>query len=344
MRSLLVAGAAAAALAVTAPAGAVAIHPIFDSSVTSLANATQVEQGFVAAADALAGAFTNPVTVNVRVSWGNVAGQPLPSNALGASSTSLYGYFSYTQLRSWLTGAATTAADRSAIASLPPSAPAGPSRYVLTSAQTKALGLIPGSGASLDGMIGFGGSSTTSYDFNAADGVKSGTYDFVSVAEHELSEVMGRISGLSSPTPFFATALDLFRFSATGVRRVSYNASSYFSIDGGLTDLANFNHSPYGGDRGDWLSTPTTNDAADAFTYSGIAGRLSKTDLTALDVIGWDSNGSGAIPNVTLSHVKGAVDMPEPAGWLLLGTGVFACVRLGGRKKAAPIGHRRGDK
>ncbi len=310
-------------------AGAVTINPLFDSSVTSLSNAAQVEQGFLAAANALAAAFTNLVTVNVRVSWGNVAGQALPSNALGASMTSLYGYFSYAQMRTWLTNAASTLADRSAVASLPSAPPAGQGGYVLTTAQARALGLVALNGAGIDGSIGFGAAS---YSFNPVTGVKPGTYDFVSVAEHELSEVMGRISGLSSAAPGYATALDLFRFSAAGVYGFSYNAGSYFSVDGGATDLANFNNSPYGGDRGDWQSTPYTNDMADAFTYSGTVGRLSKADLTALDVVGWSSNGIGASPLALVSSIKGAADVPEPASWLLLGIGLTAC--LGFRRGA----------
>lgn len=194
---------------------------------------------------------------------------------------------------------------------------------MLTSAQAKALGLVALNGAAIDASIGFGG-SPAGYSFSGA--IKPGTYDFASVAQHELSEVMGCISGLSIVTPGYATALDPFRFSAAGVHSFGYNAGSYFSVDGGGADLANFNHSPSGGDRGVWQSTAGTNDVADAFTYSGTAGQLSTPDVTALDVIGWSSDSIGGSALAIVSSAKGAADVPEPATWLLLGAGLLACL------------------
>lgn len=312
----------------TAPGLALTINPMFDGSVTSQPNAAAIEGAFNQAAASFQSVLSSPVTVNVNVSWGSVAGQALPSGALGASSTSLYGYYSYTQLKSWLTASATTAADRQAVATLPATAPAGwnPNRYVVTSAQAKALALISPT-AGIDGSIGFGASP---YDFNGADGVTPGTFDFVSVAQHELSEVLGRISGLSSQYPSYATALDLFRFSADGAHVFLYNGNGYFSIDNGATDLANFNHSSSGGDRGDWLSNTSTTDMADAFTYPSTHGIFSSVDQLALDVIGWGGTGTGTGTGVVLSTQKGlqAADVPEPASLLLLGVGALGAAGL----------------
>jgi hypothetical protein len=308
------------------PSLALTIVGNYDDSITSLANASTVEAAFAQAGSNIDAMFTDPVTVNINVSWGSVAGQSLPSSSLGSSSTSLYGYYSYPQMKSMLTQSATTAADRSAIATLPASAPAGQSRYVITAAQAKALGVVSPTGG-VDGSIGFGNNN---YTFGQSGAAAPGTYDFVGVAEHEITEVMGRISGLSSTSPSFATAEDLFRFSGTGVPSWDYNASSYFSIDNGATDLANFNDSGSGGDRGDWLSTSSTNDVADAFTYPGVTGVLSDIDQTALDVIGWGGNGSGYGSGVVVSTTKGAasVEVPEPASLALLAAGALAAVRL----------------
>src|SRR3954452_13794581 len=124
-----------------APSLALTFNTTWDTSIPSLGNAATVEQAFTTAENALSSILANPVTVNVKVSWGNVNGQALPSNALGTSSTSLYGYFSYAQMKSWLTSAATTPVDKQAVATLPASAPAGQSQYVLTAAQAKALGV-----------------------------------------------------------------------------------------------------------------------------------------------------------------------------------------------------------
>ena len=322
----------AAFMAVSAtPAIALTINTSFDASVTSQPNAASIQGAFNQAAAAFQSILANPVTVNLKVSWGSINGQPLPSGALGTSSTSLYGYFSYAQMKSWLTGAATTSADRQAVATLPATAPAGQLQYVLTSAQAKALGLVSPNGTGVDGSIGFG---LSPYDFNSGDGVSYGTYDFVSVAQHELSEVLGRISGLSSATPTYATALDLFRFSSDGARAFSYNGNGYFSIDNGTTDLANFTHAPNGGDRGDWLSTPATTDMADAFTYSNTRGIFSSVDQTVLDVIGWGGTGTGTGSNFVLSTQKGLqdIELPEPSSLLLLGVGALAAAGLRRRR------------
>ncbi|MBV8912522.1 MAG: NF038122 family metalloprotease [Acetobacteraceae bacterium] len=324
---------AALIAAPAAPSMALTINTSFDSSVTSQANALTIEGAFNQATAAFQSILANPVTVNVKVSWGNINGQALPSNALGVSSTSLYGYFSYAQMKSWLTASAATAADRQAYATLPATAPAGESQYVLTSAQAKALGLVAPNGTALDGSIGFGASP---YDFNPSDGISAGTYDFVAVAEHELSEVLGRISGLSSSAPAYATALDLFRFTSDGVRTFSYTGNGYFSIDNGTTDLANFNHSTSGGDRGDWYSTSLTTDMADAFAYSGTHGIFSSVDQTALDVVGWGSTGTGTGSGYVLSTQKGLQDtgIPEPASLTLLTAGAMSAAGLRRRRPA----------
>jgi hypothetical protein len=84
----------------------------------------------------------------------------------------------------------------------------------------------------------------------------------------------------------------MFRYSANGVR--SYNpteAAAYFSIDGGATNIRNFNQSG-SGDWADWASDGTT-QVQNAFgtpytdaTHTGIAD-LGVTELTALDVAGY---------------------------------------------------------
>src|SRR5207253_1009205 len=81
-------------------------------------------------------------------------------------------------------------------------------------------------------------------------------YDLMAVASHEIDEVLGMGSGLNLPTNFprLSRPQDLFRYSANGVRSFTTVAgTSYFSIDGGATDLVDFNQAPNGGDYGDWI-------------------------------------------------------------------------------------------
>lgn len=323
-RSLALLGVAAGALA-GAPAQALTIVPLFDSSVARLSNASTVESAFRTVANDYARSFANPVTVNVGVSWGSVGGQALPSNAVGASVNNLYGYFSYSQVKSYLTNTAagnpSDTALATAIKSLPSSAPAGPTRYVVPSSEAKALGLIPASQSSLDGSIGFAG-ATSGYDFNPADGVNTGTYDFEAVAAHEMAEVLGRISGIESASPTYRTPYDLFRYKGSGALSYGYNDAAYFSINRGVTDLKAFNNSTSGGDRSDWQTLSTALDVSNAFISTGKRYNLTAVDLTSLDVLGWGGSNLGdtgaSTPAATAFSLVNPGSAPEPAQWLLM--------------------------
>src|SRR5215470_6507377 len=175
------------------------INPTFDSSITSRADYQQIKSAFNAAAAAYESALPDPVTINIKVSWGSVAGYAMPNGALGASVDPLYGYYTYSQIKSWLKSDASTSYDAIANANLPlASSPAG-NKFVLPSAEAKALGLINGSSTAYDGYIGFG--NGVSYDYTPGSGIAAGSYDFTTVAAHEIDEVLGRISGLSGYAP-----------------------------------------------------------------------------------------------------------------------------------------------
>ena len=326
-------------------AQAMSIKAVFDSSITKLSNASQIESAFNTVAADYASQFAGPATVYVGVSWGSVGGYALPSNAVGASIDPLYGYFTYAQIKSWLTASsASSPADTAlatAVKNLPAAAPSGVTRYVLPSAEAKALGLISPSQTSFDGSIGFAG-LTSGFDFNPNDGVTAGTYDFEAVAAHELDEVLGRISGLSSTSPTFRTPFDLFRYSAPGVLNDAYNSSAYFSIDGGKTHLGNFNNSASGGDRADWLTLATSSDIQDAFVSKGQRLNLTAADLTGLDVLGWGGSNLGdtgaGTPTAIAFHLiqdpQGAV--PEPSIWALAVAG-FALIGARLRRRSPQL-------
>src|SRR5439155_5665969 len=87
-----------------------------------------------------ASTFSDPVTVNINVGYGEVGGSALPSGALGASLTYLAST-SYSRLASALKLDASSADDASAVKSLPSSDPTtGFGRYWVSTAEGKALG------------------------------------------------------------------------------------------------------------------------------------------------------------------------------------------------------------
>ena len=319
--------AASLALSVASPARAMVINPIYDSSITGLSNASVIEAAFNTVARDYASLFSTPATVNIAVSWGSIGGSALPSNAVGASLTSLYGYYTYAQVKSYLTEASRNAPSNtalaSAVANLPASAPAGLSRYAIPAAEAKALGIVPSTGSARDASIGFAG-RTLGFDFNPADGITSGTFDFQAVAAHELDEVLGRISGLSGRTPSFRTPFDLFRYSAPGVLSFSYASAAYFSLDGGRTSLGAFNNAS-AGDRSDLLTLPGSRDIQDAFISPGQRGNLTASDLAGLDALGWGGANIGNTNTSAPTLVAFALaSVPEPASFAVLGAGLLA--------------------
>src|SRR5436309_6734151 len=139
------------------------VNVSFDSSTNS------APSGFVATVNAVAQffqtTFSDNVTINVAVGFGEVAGQTVTS--LGESITQLSSY-TYTQIRNALIGDAKSSDDSSAVAPLPTSSPLGGATYWVPTAEAKALGLTGASAAS-DGGIGFAGNANL-FDYDRTDG------------------------------------------------------------------------------------------------------------------------------------------------------------------------------
>ena len=227
--------------------------------------------------------FSNPVTVNIAVGWGEVQGQALSAGALGENASFLQST-TYSALTSALMAHGTSSADASAYASLPASDPTG-GVYWLTTAEAKALGMTTAGG--LDGFMGFS-SQPGIFDFQESDAIAFSRYDFFAVAVHEITEIMGRqllVGATIGSLPNGYEPLDLFHFTAAGVRGFTGSAPGYFSADNGTTNLDSFNTSP-GGDFGDWAAT-AGHDAFLAFSNSSVVNAITPADMTLMDVLGW---------------------------------------------------------
>lgn len=307
----------------------------YDTSVTSLGNAAQVEAAFGTAVQTFESLYTNDSTVNITVYWGNAG--PFTNISLGASETVLIGTYTYADVSNALYASITTAADLSSVASLPPTDPIANDQWIVPQAEAKALGLpgVPPHDTSNDGDIGF--ASGVTYTFDPSNRAVPGEFDFIAVAEHEISEVMGRIPGLGQNGGIYLP-YDLFRFTSNGVRSFGItDMNVYFSVDNGATVLKYFFGDIAQGDIQDW-QTSSPPDTFDAFASMGNEGLLSSADITAVDILGYDLN--LLIPSVagakqangsfrltftntpgTASTILASTNLSIPtSNWMVLGT------------------------
>jgi Big-like domain-containing protein len=270
------------------------INIVWDASV---ANAPA---GFITTVDQVVSyfesQFSNPITITIDVGYGEVNGQSLGFGAIGESATVLTSV-SYSALEAALINNANALGDTAAAASIPTTSPVSGQWWVST-AEAQALGLS-NAGGGPDGYVGF--SSSIAFCYNDSNGVPAGQYDFYGVVAHEISEVLGRqmMDGANFAGGTSYEPLDLFHFSAAGVHDFSGTTAGYFSPDGGTTNLGNFNTNP-GGDFGDWAGSVGNNSFL-AFSSPGVVNPITASDLTEMNLLGWDPNASGSAPVLTIA-------------------------------------------
>ncbi len=311
----------AALIAQVPAANALVIKINYESSVTSQANAAVIEAAFASVAKKFEAKLKPNVVVNINVSWNTVGGQVLPSGTIGSSRVNFIDGYSLGAVRDALVGAhAVNPRDKTlakVLASFPTVDPTGLDTFFFTTAQAQAIGYLPPQSISVNGAIGF--KSGVTWDFNQIGGISTGAYDFQGVAAHEIGEVLGRLTGLQG-RPSDASLLDLLRYSAPGVHSFSGSKAAYFSIDGGVTNLGDFNHSG-GGDRSDWATSTT--DSQTAYFSTGRTYTISANDWTQLLALGWGNAINPAFnfdgtPKSPQDTIPSAAQVPEPASWSIV--------------------------
>lgn len=285
----------------------------------------QAIAGFQAAGNAWSSIFSDPITINIQIGY-----QPLAPGIIAQAGSSLY-YGGYSLFNSAAANDASSVLDTIAVSNLPgasslsalinatPENPNGfgsfapyldnnasfnNSAIFATSANLRALGLLPAVDANLDAQITF--SSAFSFDFNAGDGVAPGSFDFVGVAIHEIGHAMGFVSGVDDrdyytqggpvgENDLINSWMDAFRFSNTqqfGAQRdwTIGPGTRYFSIDNGATSLATFSDGVFFGD-GRQASHWEDNMGWGVMDPTAAFGELlsiSNEDVWMFDVLGYD--------------------------------------------------------
>lgn len=237
-----------------------------------------------AAAQEIGNLITNQITVNIGVGWNEFNGTSISGSgeSLGAPSTSVG--MTYAQVKAELEANISSAADGAAIASMPTVDPTNGGMIDIYPAQEKAWGLLPANGSEIDGSVGFG--AYPLYNFDPNNRSDPNGLDFIGVAEHELTHVLGRISELQdSGSPSHWSVSDLFRYDSAGALATAASSSSYFSINGGTTALNGY-HVDTSSDYADWAGT--TPDSFDATSRFGVENPITPTDDTLLSVLGFD--------------------------------------------------------
>jgi hypothetical protein len=298
---------------ITTSAGLIII-PTFDASIDA---ATQ--SSINTAIAFYQNNISTPITVNIH--FRNM------SSGLGSSL-----FFSFTgSYSTWRSGWAATASsadDAAALASTPPGATNpinGSANIVLKSPNGRAVGLnTPEQNFTFGGSPcpGFVGSGCIGINVTLANSHGA----LITVLQHEIDEVLGMGSALSgTTTPANPWTNDLFRWASAGVRSYSANPSgtnpcsvatphAFFSIDGGATNLNEFNNCANGGDYGDWI-THTPSQVQDAFTnFSGAPTlTVSTPEVRTLDVLGYTLASSTGLRFVAVTPCRVA-DTRNPNG------------------------------
>jgi len=250
--------------------------------------------------------------------------------------------------------------------------------YLNTSVQ-KAVGIYGGPANQLDGNVTF--STNFSFDFNPMNGIDPNMMDFVGVAIHEIGHALGFVSGVDfldvygypngpgagtlgydlNDTSIFS-ALDMFRYSndpnniAPGsgpVRDLTVGTASYFSIDGGLTQVggdSRFSTGAYNGDgrqASHFKDTGSAQGGCNGYNQLGILdptfcfgemGVVKGLDLAAYDAMGWNLNfdvlGHFGYNRSTAEIYRQALGVPEPANWAMMIAG-FGLVGFAMRKRSS---------
>ena len=280
----------------------------FDSAALAAPAAfrTAIQQ----AASMLDAAIANPITVNIEIEYGEDDVDALT----GVGITNVTGG-DYSTVRADLI--ANAAPGDPTFNALPATSPFN-GGVTLSYAEEQLFGMLPATGSTIDGVADFG--TDISPD------------EIVPAALDILTRVLGRNPASASGSAGAGSLFDLFRFTGEGVR-MGYTPNpsnnqipaSYFSVDNGVTNLANY-------DRLGGYAFQTSGDPFSG-TGPGEVQHLTNLDLEQLNALGFDTvlprrrppsdfNGD-KLSEVLLRNASGSF-----ADWTMNGSAVTASTLL----------------
>jgi hypothetical protein len=303
----------------------------------------QFEAAIQQAANILDAAFTDNITINLTIGYGEVDGQTL-TNGSAAAGPDLTGgaqLESYSTVRADLIAGASHG--DSTFSSLPiGSSINGQSQVMVFTTQQKLFGQLSATGTEIDGGAGFAKDISSS--------------SLVGVALHELTHALSRTPDNQFGEGSVPDIFDFFNFTSQGNRLFTDTIPAppgYFSLNGGTTKWADYGTQSDPSDTlnsyafdGDGSSPLTPEDAFNQFYDSNTLQYLTPFDLEQMDALGfhlkqdapasdpYDFNGdnSGDIllqgpggqieyANMANGTFQGIVSVTNSPGWNVVGEG-----------------------
>lgn len=257
------------------------INLVYDAN--ALAAPQSFRDGIQAAANILDDTFVDNITVDIAIGYGELTqGSSVTALTRGAAAAgpANYDFKNYTAVRSALLASASPDVI-SGVAALPNTTSfEGHSRIQVWSAEEKALGMTPSHAGLVDGTAGFATDIPTRL--------------LVGVALHELTHALGRVPD-AAPDIF-----EFYRFTSPGAQLIDGDdtaPAAYFSLDNGVTDLADYGQTS---DASDFLNgLRTANDPFNEFYNAGTIQGLTQVDILQMEALGFHAVGRTTLSSPT---------------------------------------------
>jgi hypothetical protein len=311
--------------ATTVPTVGLVIHPTFDSSITNSPNSAVIQATINRAISIYETLFTDPITIQIRFRYATALPDGTPLTGLQQSLTVVYGV-GWNIWIPTLRADAKSSNDSIAMASLP-ATELSPG-IVAASANGRALGQNTPPAMFANGTVGTGGPYDGIVTLNSASLLQfsrptdANRFDAQRAIEQGIDAIMGLLYSVGGFMPN-----DLFSWSSPGQRNNDVVGTRYFSIDGGVTNIINFNQNPNGSFAG-WLSEacPQAHPyVQNAFPCAGQSSDISATSPEGinLDVIGYDlaQTGPASLGNISTRSFVQTGDNVMIGGFIVQGTG-----------------------